>query len=159
MSYDSVTIANVILKSARAKGLYLTPLQLMKLTYITHGFYMQKNDCVLIHDDIEAWQYGPIIYELYKATRKYGRGVIYDEQLLNDDLADKRVTDDVKILIESVVEVYGKLPGIILSYLANKPGSPWFKVWKPDMKSLKIPNDIIKSHYQDVIDKKILFAA
>ena len=159
MSYDAIAIANVALASAKRRELSLTPLQLMKLTYIAHGFYLQKYSKELLSDDVQAWQYGPVVPRLYHATKHYGRNPIRDERIPEGIFVNRNVSEDAKALVDAVVSAYGNLSGPASSNLTHKPGSPWSKVWKPGVKNLKIPNSLIKSHYQDAMAKKVLDAA
>ena len=55
---SAVTVANKILELASAKNLKLSPLQLMKLVYMSQGWNLALNDAPLFDDRIEAWQYG-----------------------------------------------------------------------------------------------------
>jgi uncharacterized phage-associated protein len=63
------TVADEILKIAKRKGLHITPMQLLKLVYIAHGWSLAILGRDLFPDRIEAWKYGPVIPDLYRATR------------------------------------------------------------------------------------------
>ena len=60
--YDARSIASYLLNRAADRG--LDALQVMKLTYIAHGFALASLNKVLIDDDVEAWKYGPVIRRL-----------------------------------------------------------------------------------------------
>lgn len=62
--YDVLTVADTILKIAKSKGKALTPMQLVKLTYIAHGWSLALHEKGLFKNKIEAWQYGPVIPDL-----------------------------------------------------------------------------------------------
>ena len=59
--YDSRTVANEFLKLADKDNDTLTPMQLLKLVFIAHGWCLGLLGRHLIKDSIEAWQYGPVI--------------------------------------------------------------------------------------------------
>ena len=74
--YDVLTVADAILKIAKAKGQSLTPMQVVKLTYIAHGWSLGLRGKDLFRNQIQAWQYGPVIPDLYHTTKSYGRNPI-----------------------------------------------------------------------------------
>jgi uncharacterized phage-associated protein len=61
MATGAHTVANRFLELAEAEGRSLTPLQLMKLVYIAHGWMLGIHQRPLIKDHIEAWKLGPVI--------------------------------------------------------------------------------------------------
>src|SRR5699024_341384 len=69
--HDSKVVANRFLKLAQEAGDTLTPMQLLKLVYIAHGWMLGLNGRPLIRDDVQAWQYGPVIPRLYNAVRSF----------------------------------------------------------------------------------------
>jgi uncharacterized phage-associated protein len=67
-TYDPKAIANYFIARAAADGKRLTPLQLIKLVYIAHGWYLGLTGEPLINEPPEAWQYGPVIPSLYPSS-------------------------------------------------------------------------------------------
>jgi len=145
MIYSAVTIADEILKIAKRREIELTPLQLMKLVYISHGwsFPIRKSD--LFTDRIEAWRYGPVIPDLYHATKQFGRQAIPFSKI-RDDLPSA-VDPDTQRFLENVFEQYGRLSGFALSSLTHKRGTPWEQVYEDGMFGIEIPDSVIRDHY------------
>ena len=73
---NAQTVADDILKLAKRRGMVLTPMQLMKLVYIAYGWYLAMHNARLFDDRIEAWKYGPVIPNLYHATKHFGGNII-----------------------------------------------------------------------------------
>jgi uncharacterized phage-associated protein len=148
--HDSRTIANRLLAMAREKGDTLTPMQVLKLVYIAHGWMLGLYGRSLIKDDVRAWQYGPVIPRLYNAMRGYGGGVVTDylSAPSGDRLDDKE--DDV---VRQVYEIYGKKTGPALSRLTHAPGTPWALTYERGSFGIVIPTDIIEDHYQQLAAK------
>ena len=67
--YSALLVADYLI--ARGGGM-LTPLHVNKLTYISHGYTLAIRSVPLIHDRIEAWQYGPVIPAIYHTLSRYG---------------------------------------------------------------------------------------
>jgi uncharacterized phage-associated protein len=149
-----LTVANEILDKADASGMPLSPLKLMKLAYIGQGWALGITGRPLFEDRIEAWKYGPVIPELYRATKKYGSGTVTERLLA--PRAD-RIDAELDGLLASVLEKYGQLSGVALSNLTHRPGSPWSQVWNENIMHNEIPRPLIRAHYeklrtQDVVD-------
>lgn len=143
--HDSRMIANKLLNMAGEKGNTLTPMQLLKLVYIAHGWMLGLYGLPLIRDRIEAWKYGPVIPRLYHAAKGYEDNPILDELPQDSDDTTAPVEDN---LLEQVYNIYGKHSGIALSNLTHKADTPWDRVYKPGVSNIPIPNDIIEEHYQ-----------
>jgi uncharacterized phage-associated protein len=166
MAYDALSVANAFLKIAKNKKEKLSPLKLQKLVYFAHGWYLALKDEPLINEQIDAWQYGPVIPSIYHEFKEFGKSPI-------DRLA-KRVTicdlennsgstikveipslpDDefVEALLDKVWELYGKYSAIQLSNITHLPDTPWAETWKEG--SLR-GTDISKELIRDYFKKKI----
>ncbi len=49
----------------REAGDVITQLKLQKLMYIAQGIHLALYDAPLFKEEIEAWQHGPVVRELY----------------------------------------------------------------------------------------------
>jgi uncharacterized phage-associated protein len=58
----------------------LTPLKLQKLLYYAQGYSFLWDKKELFIEDIEAWQYGPVIPDIYNKFKKYGHSTIPKEE-------------------------------------------------------------------------------
>lgn len=120
-------------------------MKVLKLVYISHGFHLALTDKLLIKEGVQAWQYGPVIPELYFQLKA--------ENLLIDP-ADKPVFDNDKNLhnfLEVIYKKYGNLNGARLSNLTHQKNTPW-DVTVNKFESL-IKNDLIKEHYKSILGK------
>ncbi|MCC7437458.1 MAG: DUF4065 domain-containing protein [Armatimonadetes bacterium] len=63
--YDSRIVGNSFLDIALKDGTALTPMKLLKLVYIAHGWHLGIMGKPLISDEVQAWKYGPVIPKLY----------------------------------------------------------------------------------------------
>lgn len=146
--HDSRIIANEFLKRANDKCNPLTTMQLLKLVYISHGWMLGLYGFPLINDKVEAWKYGPVIPDLYRAIKKYRDNHIIhyiDVPPYSEDLEEIELD-----LIDQVYNIYGNKNGIYLSTLTHQKGTPWEAVYKNGVNGIKIPNDLIESHYSEL---------
>lgn len=143
--YSAITIADQILRIAKARGKELTPLQLMKLVYISHGWSFPLRGRDLFTNRIEAWKYGPVIPDLYQATKHYGRNPISASAI--GDPQEAVVDAQTKQFLENVFDVYGHMSGIALSSLTHQSGTPWQQTFQPNLFGIEIPDALIRDHY------------
>lgn len=146
--YDVLTVADAILKIAKKNKRQLTPMQLVKLTYIAHGWSLGLRGQDLFKNRIEAWQYGPVIPDLYHATKNFGRNPIPLDSV--GEPSQVGVTPEDERFLEAVYKKYGHLDGIALSYITHRAGTPWTQVYIPGVMHIEIPDDLIAKHYQEL---------
>ena len=148
--HDSRTVANRFLDLAAKAQDYLTPMQVLKLVYIAHGWMLGLYGRPLIRDDVQAWQYGPVIPTLYNEMREY-RSAPVTRQLRSPSHDALSATEDD--LVCQVYKIYGKKSGPALSRLTHAEGTPWALTYRPGTFGLVIPTDIIEDHYQQLAAK------
>lgn len=149
---DVLIIADAILRIAKDQGKSLTPMQLVKLAYISQGFSLGLRGKPLFSNRIEAWQYGPVIPDLYHATKDHGRNKIPHKLIRDLDGIASTISDDELHLLEWVMRQYGHLTGVTLSYLTHRTGSPWSQVYHEGQRHLEIPSHLISEHYKKLVE-------
>ena len=125
----------------------ISPLQLIKITYITHGWAYPCLEKQLINDPVEAWKYGPVYSELYHALKHNGRGPVdlvplsFREQ--KNGNKEAHLESDEKELIELIYNGYKEMSGSQLITLTHKQGTPWDQT-----ESEVIDEDVIEKYYR-----------
>ncbi len=150
--HDSRAIANRFLALAEEHNDTLTPMQVLKLVYIAHGWRLGLYGTPLISDEVEAWQYGPVIPVLYNAMRQYGGNPVKGR--LRVDRDDPALRSDERSVIEQVYEIYGSMSGPALSRLTHAKNSPWDRTYKPGRFGVVISNDLIEDHYERLAERE-----
>src|SRR5438552_12204040 len=74
--HSCLQVANRLLQLAHGAGATLTPMQLIKLVYMCHGWMLGLYGRPLIQEQVQAWKFGPVIPELYRHLRQYGGGPV-----------------------------------------------------------------------------------
>lgn len=149
--HSSLTVADYLLKRGKNRQrdgesapVSLTPMQLIKLVYLCHGWMLGLYARPLLVDSVEAWRYGPVVAGLYHAVREFrGNPVSTDEPLSVDNGNFDKQEQSV---MNQVFDIYSKYTGIQLSSMTHAPGTPWTKVSKPGVITV-IPNDLIQDHF------------
>lgn len=163
MPYPVRSVANAIIQKARAHGENITPLKLQKLLYYVCGYYAAATKSSLIDHTFEAWDYGPVVPEIYREFRVYGNRPITS---LATDVdwdsgamvptpppdGDKRLQN----VLDFVWKTYGKYSAAQLSAMTHAPGSPWDKVRKanPGIKDADIGLQVLQEHFEKFIKQK-----
>ena len=163
MAYKTKAIANIILNKAAENGEKLKPLKLQKLIYYACGYYQAAYDVPLIDRSIEAWDYGPVIPEIYQEFKAFGSGEITRPARELDwetsEFAPVPIpTGDSNLLkvVDFVWASYGKYSGLHLSDMAHSNGSPWDITRKknPGIKNAGIPSEALVNHFSKFVKKK-----
>lgn len=151
----SLAIANFFIKKANSECNIITPMKILKLVYISHGWHLGIMDKPLIAEPVVAWKYGPVIPVVYNEFKKYGNtnvddtGFIFNEKM--EIIVPMPNKTNLKFL-EKIWSVYKNYTGIQLSALTHEEGTPWDIVWNKeggkDKKDAIISNDLIKQHYK-----------
>lgn len=148
--YSSLTIANYLLEKGKNNGeeaTTLTPMQLIKLVYLCHGWMLGLYGRPLLLENVEVWRYGPVISGLYRSVRVFRSGPVKGS--LSNEKGE--FGNEEKNVMDQVLEIYGRYSGIQLSRLTHAPGTPWSEMQEAGKEI--IPNELIQVHFQELANK------
>ncbi|ELC7323539.1 DUF4065 domain-containing protein [Stenotrophomonas maltophilia] len=159
LMYDSRAVANTVLECAENRGLKITNLSLQKIMYFCHGWHMVVFGSPLIRQEFEAWQYGPVLQNLYREFKGFERKAI-DGRCTQIDLETgaRKVVEPVQKLevynlIDSCVCFYGALrPGTLVE-MSHDPAGPWHDSWNYEGEvnpGMRMPNERIHEYFMQV---------
>lgn len=155
--YNPIAIANWFIEKSDDG---LTLMQLLKLSYISHGFKLGLGLGPMSEELVEAWKYGPVLPSVYHEFKYEPPGKIMSLGTDLDEITPMLAgfTDKDKRILDLVHEIYGKVEGWQLSELTHKEGTPWWTTYHnnggKDLRGVTIPNDLIGSHFRDTIIEK-----
>lgn len=152
----AMLVAREILRLANADNppQKLTPLKLIKLTYITHGWAYPCLGRRLIGDAVEAWEYGPVYPELYHAIKHHGRDSVETvtesayEQLQKAQENEIHLEEDEEELIKVVYNAYKSLSGPQLVTLTHALNTPWDRT---KSRNCEIDERTIEDYYNNYV--------
>lgn len=101
----------------------ITNLKMQKLLYYEQGFHLAYFNSPLFNDDIEAWQYGPVVPSVYYHYEKFGRNGIVPETEKHVKFTSK----EEEALFNEVYRVYGKYSASGLVNMTHNE-APWKSV-------------------------------
>ena len=143
MAHDAREIANWFVKRAARDGRTLSIMHLLKLIYVAHGWFLETRDKPLISNKIEAWQYGPVIPDVYHAFRSKGIDVraVHPEFSVPSD-------SDTSEFLEEIYGIYGNMPAFHLSDITHVANGPWERASREGGYYAEIPDSLIAEHYR-----------
>lgn len=141
---NAVDVANFFIYLMPNKENELTNLKMNKLLFYAQGHCLQRFSKPLFADEIQAWQYGPVVPSVYHTFKDYRNQPI---STLPKSFDSDKFSEEEKELLVDVARVYGQYTGEALKNLTHKDGSPWSQVYDPYKRDIRITNDSIKEFF------------
>ena len=137
----ALDVAQYIINETLNKGYPVSNLKLQKMLYFVQGVMLVNYGRPAFEDRIEAWQYGPVVPEVYFAYSSYGATPIllqYDK--INLDAEEKNAAN---IVINSFL----KTPAFALVNETHKVNSPWYDAYHSSGDNI-ISNESIVQYFR-----------
>lgn len=158
--YSAQHVANFFLEKGEDESRAITPLKLLKLVYIAHGWSLALSGVRLFDDRVEAWQHGPVIPSLYHEFKHFGKAPI-DERASSFDLDSfDQMTPQIPSsdgqtlkILEYVWNAYKGFSGWQLRNKTHASGTPWDQVYEEQWRQIEIPDDLVEAHYKERIGR------
>jgi len=139
MVYPVITIANKFIDLAKNEP--LTNMQLQKMVYIAHGFSLALRDTKLYYEYTRAWNFGPVVPELYEKLREHDSNQVKNKI---SSSPEEEIDKDSSEIIEEVYKNYKQYSGPQLSGLTHQKNTPWSKTWESNKYGVIPADDIYK---------------
>ena len=147
MSYKAIDIANFFIQLS--KGISddsMDNMKINKMLYYAQGFSLAKLGKALFNEDFQAWDYGPVIPEVYRTFKCCGSKAIGEP---TDEFDESKLKSDELDLLVDVFSAYGKYTGWALQEMTHVKGGPWDKVYEPG-KNRIIDIDSMKAYFEKI---------
>lgn len=133
----------------------LSNLEIQKILYLAHMFHLGRTNAPLINESFEAWDYGPVVPEVYADARAFGServtGAFYRVHAVRPD------SEEYKTLQEAAEGTRGVRAGRLVA-ITHRDNGAWAKNYRQGMRRIKIPNRDIIDEYRMIesvsIDRK-----
>lgn len=156
MAYDVRAIANLVLDFGERSEVEITNIDINKIVFFLHAWYLAKTGRPLVSAKIEAWNYGPVFRELYWEFKQFGKAPITTRATRrNPQTAQKEICREVLSetdaqFIQPLLEKYVAMPTSKLVELSHVAGGPWDQVYNHPGESnpgMRISDDLIRAHF------------
>jgi uncharacterized phage-associated protein len=131
-------------------------MEMQKLVYFAHGWMLGVYERPLISQRVEAWDYGPVISDLYHAFKHFGNLPITQPAKsaqmtgrafhVTQPEFPKHQDPQVASLLDRVWATYKHFTAIQLSNMTHAPDSPWSTARKNNQPF--IDDDLIKKYFR-----------
>lgn len=123
----------------------ISPMKLQKLCYYAQGYALAEGN-ELFPDDFQAWQHGPVVYDLYTKYKDYQwRQIDADVDELDNTNYE---------FLRDIVSAYGRYDGAALSTMTLMD-KPWIEA-RGDLDELAGSDALItKSSLKEIFSSKL----
>ena len=120
--YSVVDVAGYVVEYCNEKDLSISNLRLQKLLYFVQAYFLVKSDGkrVAFNEDLEAWDFGPVVPCIYHQYKRFGSGQIP----FNDKSYANIFSDEDRKIIEDVIEHFKEKSSIYIMELTHNQ-KPW----------------------------------
>lgn len=145
LKYDALDIAKYIIRWCDKNELRITNLQLQKILFFIQKESIRKRGYGIFSNRIEAWQYGPVVPDVFYQFAGFGamKLVLYED--LFSDVSPKDIIDDQS---KEIIE------GILREYIHV---SPWDLVAKSHVSNGAWSNSISMGEKYPITDQDISY--
>lgn len=144
---DPISSATAARYLCERSGWTLTNLKLQKMLYLAQMIYMGEHDGArLIDSTFQAWDFGPVLPEIYGQVRTFGSGAIQDVFRF---FGSSSISEDQKKTLDGVYDqLKGKTAGQLVS-ITHWPGGAWAASYIPGIRGIPISDPSILNEYKD----------
>lgn len=141
---DNVNVvAKYIINYCYSKKLPISNLKLQKLLYFVQAQFLVKKDYPCFPEEIEAWDFGPVVPEIYRIYKKYGSSNLPKSQ----DFILESVSENDRILINSIIDKCALYSATQLVTITHNQ-TPWLRAYQPYQSNI-ITKQSIKDYFSD----------
>lgn len=128
MPYDARAVANAFIQLGLDNSRPITPMAAMKMTYLAQAYHLGHTGQPLIQQEIVDWVYGPVIWDVYYALRRYGGEPV--PRLIEGypaNLAQAQDNSLAATIIKDTYRVYKDYTNRQLSHITSAKDTPWHR--------------------------------
>lgn len=153
--HTAIEIANWYIQNGIENNRPIDQMKMHKITYYAHAWWLGMGNGNLFDDEIQAWDYGPVITSLYPIFSDYGKTPItttsYNLRRSKTALFDEGTEHHLK----EIWKIYKNKSSITLMHMTHEKGEPWRHVYEKNNRKLsdkpKIPNILIEKIYKQFV--------
>lgn len=144
MAYSALDVAKYVIKHEHDNNREVSNLRLQKLLYFVQAKILVETGAPCFDDDIEAWDYGPVVPVVYHKYKIFGS-------------LDIRLSESMPAFDNSTAESAGAMLDACKDYPTYQlvdithSQSPWKKAYRRNMKTV-IPQESIRSYFASLGD-------
>lgn len=135
-------VARYIISRCTEANRAISNLQLQKILYYVQATFLIQHKRALFTDEIEAWQFGPVVRSVYREYCGYGAAAIYERKEPEVDFS----AEDKAIIDQVVSDKLSKRPWDLVQE-THAEGKPWELVYQGGAGKMQvIPKEVIAEY-------------
>lgn len=141
--YSAIDVARYIIAHCNRNGQTISNLKLQKILYFIQAEFLVVQDKPCFQEQIEAWDFGPVVPEVYRHYKVFGSAAI--PSLRSEDYYPFKNKD--KLLMDGIIDECANYSASeLVEYIHNQ--SPWITAYGQG-RSAVITNESIKSFFEE----------
>lgn len=135
-------VARYIISKCTKKNKAISNLQLQKILYYVQATFLIQQKRALFMDEVEAWQFGPVVRSVYREYCGYGAAAIYERKEPKEAFS----ADEKAIIDQVVADKLSKRPWDLVQE-THAEGKPWDLVYQGGAGKMQIiPKEVIAEY-------------
>ena len=123
--YRALTVAEHIIGRCNEKGRPISNLKLQKILYFVQAEFLVTTGHVCFREDIEAWDFGPVVPIVYHRYKVYGSATI---PYFPIKMTCRILADDIEIM-DGIIDECAKYSASKLVEITHSQ-APWIKAYR-----------------------------
>lgn len=125
--YSVCDISSYIIYYSKKKNYGVSNLRLQKLLYYVQAEFLLEQGIGAFKEEIEAWDFGPVVPEVYHMYKMFGReDIVYPLDMFIDSVSE--IEKDDRDIIDDVLERSKNIPTIELVNMTHNE-APWIDAY------------------------------
>ena len=142
--YSVLDIAKYIIWYCKEKGYPISNLRLQKVLYFVQADFLINRDIPCFMESIEAWDFGPVVPEVYHKYKIFGSSMI--PSFICGSIAEKIRTLDKEMINEIVDLCAGKSTSELVDITHQQ--EPWKNAYRKYCNNI-ITNESIRKYFTE----------
>jgi len=142
--YDVLIVARYIIDKCNAAGSAITNLKLQKILYFVQAEFLVETHYPCFHEEIYAWNYGPVVPSVYREYKVYGGSCI--PSFPQHNWEDYGIDDADRRLIDGIVDQCKQYSASALVEITHNQ-APWRDAYQKG--DGKITKDAILEYFEE----------
>ena len=140
--YSVLDVAKYIIQYCKIQGYYISNLKLQKILYFVQAEFLVVSNRACFREEIEAWDFGPVVPEVYHEYKCFG-----SSRIIDNSFDYTNITKNDRTLIEGIVDECSKYSASQLVELTHKQ-RPWKDAYQKYHNNI-ISNESIREYFKE----------
>ncbi len=143
--YKALDIARYIIERCNQNSKTISNLKLQKILYFVQAEFLVAKNQPCFREKIEAWDFGPVVPDVYFAYRMYGSTNI---PCLGKSGVSQLISEKDRGLLDGIIDACSNYSASALVEITHHQ-TPWIIAYNQDGHNNEIKTDSIKNYFRE----------